>query len=159
MCTPPRSHCLSILQVSIPSVKPFILLLPKWLTIPVLDESGPVLWSWVLHAKRPPREKLLPVSPRLECCPHLGRNATMRARYGEMNEATDFQQAPYSWVINRGYSARARKVDLNPRNLHEVPGGIKELESFKCILGRPPPPDSRSLMIEVFYTNKSNSAQ
>ena len=159
LCGPPRSHCLSILEVCIPSVKPFILLLPKWLIISVLDESGPVLWFWVLHAKRPPREKLLPVSPSLEYCPHWGRNATMRARYGEMNEATEFQQAPYSWVINRRYGARARKADLKPRNLYEVPGGIEELRSFKGILGRPPLPDPRSPIVEICDAKKSDSAQ
>jgi hypothetical protein len=43
--------------------------------------------------------------------------------------------------------------------LHEVPGGVEELESFVGIVGRPPPPVCGSVIVKVGDAEKSNSAQ
>jgi hypothetical protein len=83
----------------------------------------------------------------------------MRARYRERSKATDLQQAPYSWVVGGRYCVQARKAELKPRDLHKVPGGIEELKSFVCIVGRPPPPVCGSVIVEVRDAEKPNFVQ
>jgi hypothetical protein len=48
---------------------------------------------------------------------------------------------------------------LKPRDLHEVPGGIKELKSFVSIVGRPPPLACGSVIVEVRDAKRPNIAQ
>jgi hypothetical protein len=76
----------------------------------------------------------------------------MRAGYRE-----DLQQAPYSWVIDGRYCVYARKAELKPRDLHQVPRGIEELKSIVGIVGRPPPPVCGSVIVSVHSFIKSLS--
>jgi hypothetical protein len=85
----PRGDCLSIVQVLIPSIKPFILLLPTRQIVLIRKESCPVVWPRILDAEWLPWEELLSACPRLEPYSDFGCNAIIRARYHEIRKATD----------------------------------------------------------------------
>jgi hypothetical protein len=68
-------------QVLVPSIKPFVLLLPTWLIVSMREESCPVVWPRILNAEWLPWEELLSACPRLELCSDFGCDATMRAGY------------------------------------------------------------------------------
>jgi hypothetical protein len=48
---------------------------------------------------------------------------------------------------------------LKLRDLHEVPGGMKDLKSFVGIFGRPLPPGCGSVIVNVGDAEKSNFVQ
>lgn len=51
---------------------------------------------------------------------------------------------------------QARKVELKPRHLHNVPVGVEELKSFIGIVSGPPPPVCDGVTIKVGYAKKAN---
>jgi hypothetical protein len=48
----------------------------------------------------------------LEQCLDFGLNALTRAENSEMSKATNLQEAPNSWAVDRGYAMQVGKAEL-----------------------------------------------
>jgi hypothetical protein len=75
----PCGDCLSIVQVLVPSIKPFVLPLAARLIVSMHKESYPVVWARILDAEWLPWEELLSTYSHLEPCSDFGYDAAMRA--------------------------------------------------------------------------------
>lgn len=155
LCTS-RSDCLSVVQVLVPSIKPFVLLLPVWQDVLMLQAIYPIVWPRILHAECNPWEKFFSVCPRLEPFSDFRCDAATRAKNGEPSKATDLQQTPYPRVIYGRYCIKVKKAELKLRYSHKAPVFIEELKSFVGIAYGLPPPVSDSIVIDIGYAKEAN---
>jgi hypothetical protein len=122
----------------------------------MLQAIYPIVWPRILHAEWNPWEEFSSVCPRLEPLSDFRYDAAMRAKNGEVSQATDLQQTPYPRVIHGRYCIKVKKAELKLRYSHKTPVCIEELKSFVGIVYGLLPPVSDGIVIDIVYAKKAN---